>query len=308
MFAVQIPVYVSLASATLVEQTFPGSADPAMWHVEEQHWRACVVDVNLTSIASASCLHRVPRSDVQVLRGLEHVSGDRFASDLRPLPLAVFLSTLPQRVRDANPARRSESQRSKEDALVAELPWVEKHLKPKKPPISFPDVEEHGESSGSDAGLGSDFDMPLVAGSRDELADLRLQWEDDPLYRTEDFKLKVLGGAWTLSVHGVVADALTGLAIGEHVQTWCRTRHVPMSFRCELALYTIEHCATMVRTWCAKMQHFFNISLTKADGAPFTDADREAFVYLADFEALALAFAGHRQGLNRIRQIRRLFA
>jgi hypothetical protein len=305
-FAVQNSIEVMLARAVEVELPLPGSSDPVAWHAESLCWHAFVVDVDFGHNVSVSFMHGIDRRDVQVVHGLTYAGGARYKSEFAAVSIDEFLRLLP--VGQAKAPSVPTTRKRKTDAIITELPWVEKLIKGRPAMIVSKEDGSDNESSDDDIGIDPDMEASVLADNWDELADMRQQWENDPLLRSDDFKLKVLGGPWTLAAHGVISDALSGITIGEHAIDWCRVRALNLSFRCEIALYAIENCAVLVRTWCIKMQYYYNLSLTRPDGVGFTDADRAGFVYPPEFELMAATtFVGHARGQRRVQQIRNLF-
>jgi hypothetical protein len=92
------------------------------------------------------------------------------------------------------------------------------------------------------------------------LEKFRQQWEESVELRCHDFQVSLLGGSWTAKHRGVIADAFSGAAKGDRARSWCRSRRMAMSSRCEISLYAEEFASVLARCWCSRMQHLFNIA------------------------------------------------
>ena len=123
---------------------------------------------------------------------------------------------------------------------------------------------------------------------------LRVEHEDAPENRLESFHVSVR--AW--------ADAIQGIASTDAIKQWCKDRRVPMSARFEIDLYTAAKAAVFARSWCHKMQFFYNVA---SDARPFTPAELDSYREPSEFALLATELATHRQAAKRVTQIRLLF-
>jgi len=76
-----------------------------------------------------------------------------------------------------------------------------------------------------------------------------------------DFKVGVLGGAWTLAAKGKVADAIQGVASSVLARDFCTARQIQKSIRFDIEAYGPEICGILARAWCHRMQYFLNAEL-----------------------------------------------
>ena len=73
------------------------------------------------------------------------------------------------------------------------------------------------------------------------------------------FKVALLGGAWTSRHRGVACDAFQGSARGEAAKAWCGQYHLNKSSRYEISMYGERAASLLAKSWCHKMEHFYNI-------------------------------------------------
>jgi hypothetical protein len=139
--------------------------------------------------------------------------------------------------------------------------------------------------------------------------DLRREWVDHPQLRFDDFKVAVLSGAWTLLHRGVGADAIQGASRGAEPKRWCSKSKVPASARFEISTYSAANAGIMARTWCSKMQTFFNLCLsTGKDVTDLSPEDRSSWQEPSEFTALATQMSDSKLAMKRVQQLRALFA
>jgi hypothetical protein len=306
-FAIQNPVDMMLSKCAEQDQVLVGGSDAQFWHAESLGFHAHTLVVPHHVYKSVRFFLDVAIENVEVIYELEYTGNNNYCTILPAIPLSVFLQLVPLKASGAGGARAPPRKR-KVDAIIEDLPWTEKFLKRRQHAKAQPVDDDSDSDDSDDCGINVDDEVEFMLAQWDELTDLRKQWETDPRLRTDDFRLRVLGGKWTLGHRGVIADALCGYAVAEHIEQWCTARAVPMSYRCEISLYTIEVGAVMVRAWCTKMQYFYNLSLLAVPGLAFAQADIDAFFHPVDFLALQVGFRGNRVKLRQWQKVLNLFA
>ena len=155
-------------------------------------------------------------------------------------------------------------------------------------------VEQLDDSSNYDSSVADSDEDAKFTSEWEKLDDLRKQWEDDPTLRHGDFVVNVRGGD--------AADAIQ----------FCKDMGIPQTFRSEISLYDgAANAAALSRTWCHRMQFFFNLSKTLPHGTlAFTQEQKDTWTAPADFVALRTYFESmsHRAGINKCARIIALFA
>jgi hypothetical protein len=81
----------------------------------------------------------------------------------------------------------------------------------------------------------------------------------------DDFRVRVLGGAWTAAHKGVSFDAYRGECCCQQASVFLEAQQPPKSARFDVAVYTVAGAALMARTWCEKCQHLFDIATAHED-------------------------------------------
>ena len=93
--------------------------------------------------------------------------------------------------------------------------------------------------------------------AREGLAAVRAAWT----WEAQDemnFYTRILGGAWTQSELGVVADCVSGFARA-WVQDWCERYDMASSARFGFARYGRAGAHQLCREWCRRNEYFFRI-------------------------------------------------
>ena len=306
LYAVQSPTYyVALCPLKQKETHLPEPTRPTIvLSTRRERVRFCF-HCNFACMASAADVD-VPLEKVKVLRALKHTGGTEVVSCERPELLQDYFHRIPERVRNAAGGSGGGTGR-RSDSLVELYPWLREHQD-----------KTHGftdQSTGGDRASGS------APGSKEETAhlddeDIQQMLEDldkaraalsaDPEPSTDDFKVSVLGGHWTMEHHGVGADAVMGSARGNAAKAFCTRRGVQQGIRFNYSVYGAEACGILARGWCHKMQHFYNLELSRPNGRELVFGAERVETYREPTEFARLSEGAAGAVTNRIRQIRDL--
>ena len=121
-----------------------------------------------------------------------------------------------------------------------------------------------------------------------------------------DFKITLLGGKWTKENRDVSFDAVKGAPRqNSSAEDFSVAYGLGKSARFEIALYGLNVALVLARTWCSKLQYYFDIF--EASGEVlyrFKDDDHRAWREPAEFADSVEVSAG--QPLKRMEWLRRL--
>ena len=99
----------------------------------------------------------------------------------------------------------------------------------------------------------------------EELADIRERHAAEPV-DDEAFFFRVLGGVWTKTHKGSVADAAGGYARHELAKMWCGVFDWPKQNAFYFSRYDEENSVIMAHEFVRRSNHFFNIWFRESTG------------------------------------------
>jgi len=178
---------------------------------------------------------------------------------------------------------------SHKDALTREFPWaaqglakLQREAKPKKVKAELPLIagssEENEEAEDEDDVVEAAF------------AELRRRNNDldlEHLSTWDDFKVQLesLGG---VRKSGVPYDAFRGYSRTELAEQFCRANRSPLSATFAFSVYTEHKAGVLARSWCHRLQYFFDKSLHHPDLlCTCTPAERSSYQEPSELTALA---------------------
>jgi hypothetical protein len=310
VFAVQKPLFLSVSPMREEDvyagapgasaSTFEGLLEPEVTHS---------FHINFFDNRGGYAMAGVDESNVQVLTNLIHVGGTRAVTYDLPVPLQVFFQSLPDRPQSASQnTKEDQANHAHREKLVDKFPWLHKL-----------DFQREGTScppAGGDGGPGREPALPHDAHMADadvdamfvEFAAHRAQWADGLPATTDDFKVTLLGGRWLAAHHGMAYDAFQGASTNQRAKLFCRNRNMPFSARYNISTYGNAEASMLARTWCHKMQHYYNVAVAAGNDAhPFTDEHHHAYIEPTEFTRYADAADGNRAIIGRVGQFRSLF-
>jgi hypothetical protein len=308
ILAVQQPRYISFCRVERRESTMPWPSMTADWEPVYRAWSRHIFDVKWTDIFGAESLPPLDPKNVKVFWDLEYVSNTGYSSRHDPIPLDIFIleSPVPDAVKegDGEPSSRS----SKPSTKRTMNPVLEKQaLKHKL--VSYSEgshVAADDSESGSDADI--DIDAETERRAWEELAEARAILDATDVPRFDDFRVVARGGESVMAKKGVGADCYTGKAQGLDVEDWCRRKGVCFSARFEISTFTAVRSQVMARTWCHKMQFYYNLAISSADPLrPFTAVERASWVPPTEFTRASAEMVGNVHCTRRVAYISNLF-
>ena len=250
-----------------------------------------------------------PEGQLRVLTGLWHQGGNVVFSDAATVPLKDFLSRLPslkeQRPRAA-PAKHP-GRVGNPEVLATTHPFLEHFLSettrkaassstPGAKPVD-PDVEDEE---------GQPLDDEALAAAFDELHKAREAWGPTEESLVEDFKVNLLGGAWSLQTKGKAVVACLASAKTPRATNWCVQYGLYRSGRFEVSVYGEHAAQTFARAWAHRMQFFLDLYLASNERQyRYTQGDKDSYLEPTEFTALASTLMG--KVLARAAQLRDTF-
>ena len=134
----------------------------------------------------------------------------------------------------------------------------------------------------------------------------REEAEEEEGAAPDDFRVRVLGGTWSVASKGVALAAYSAEARPGEPAAWAAAYHFGLTARFEVSIYTATGAACCARAWCAKAQYFYNIYVNSGDeNYEFSSADVEGWKEPEDLTSLAAGLAVPR-ALKRFAWLRAL--
>jgi hypothetical protein len=252
----------------------------------------------------------VPEDQLGVLTGVWCQGGNVAFCDAAAVPFGAFLERLPplkeQRSR-AGPAKPNPGRAGYQVGLETAYPFLQHFLSEtpaKAASGSSPgagSVDSDGPSEGSQP-----LDDEALAAAFDELHKAREAWAptDDSL--GEDFKVNLLGGAWSMQAKGKAVVACLASARTPRATKWCVQYGMHRSGRFEVSLYGEKAAQAFAHAWAHRMQFFLNLYLaSNEDRYRYTQSDKDSYLEPTEFTAMASTLAG--KMLSRASQLRATF-
>jgi hypothetical protein len=212
------------------------------------------------------------------LQGLTFQPGAAMMTDLSPMSLADFMTTLPAL---AKAHERTDKPRLPRDkAALAEAsaahPWMEDYLSlPANP------GDQAGQSAASRADdAQEDLDeLPDDALARvwQELQDKREQWAVDAVCYGEDFTTIIRGGPWTAIHKGKAFDRCAATAKPGGPSQWCVQHAMNKQAHFSFNLYGEVVASSLAAEWCKRMQFFYNLWLGSGQAYTYGPEDKVAY-------------------------------
>lgn len=137
-----------------------------------------------------------------------------------------------------------------------------------------------------------------------ELREKREAWLGEPAV-ADDFRVAILGGAWTQQAMGKPYDNFMGKAASAKAKSWCQQYGCPASSRFSIAMYGEHAASQMASAWCHKLQYYIDISQAASPGPyRYTEDDHGGYQEPSAFTECVTALKGKQ--LARAQQLRSL--
>lgn len=302
LYATQSPQYASFSKLDLVEYLHPPC------RITGKNWSdvtAGVFKLHFTvdfgSPTSWTALAALQADSLSVLPHMFHVHGDRVGVDGDPVPWRRFVADLPGLVPPAAAQSSGGSAAPKQTPSDAPA-WL----------TSFSESQSrrpcHTQPLANDTQEDTDRSLPLdddaLNDILNELHQAREAWALKDDVRTEDFRVAILGGAWTKKNLRVSIDAYKGMSRTSEADAWYRRLGLKLSARYDVSVYGAALASTLASAWCHRVQYYFSVS-KKCGTERFSDEDHEAYKEPATLAALSDHAHGQLQGrLVQLRAIR----
>ena len=252
---------------------------------------------------------------VEVLTPMAYLGDGRMGCHNPPVPWAHCIAGLPQRA-EPRAAQQMPRRIAPTARLLEEHPWLQwlpqfQARAAGAGSASGPELEptapaEASEEADEPEGEGEVMADEKIESIFAELEARRAELHGDPTAATDSFRLSVLGGPGTLRATGKEYDAYQGRAAGREAESFCALYGLQKTSRYSTGLFGDAKASLLGRTWCAKMQHYFDVWRTNGGGAyVFTAADVAAFQEPGEMARWYDSEAGpHRARIDALRKLK----
>lgn len=307
MYIKQSPHFIMFAPLKAVEVYAPATeVNHTNWEdLALATWRATFEVADFTKFAAWYELPQVLLSRIAVLHGLSYVGGSTLCSDVPEQPLGEVLAQLPVPAAKGR-ATAAAGTKDAQASLLAKYPWLSGSLEEEgaragQPGPSKAQKLQHDEPELCDDLAQEDYDAVFL-----HLQRAREEAEEEEGAAPDDFRVRVLGGTWSVASKGVALAAYSAEARPGEPAAWAAAYHFGLTARFEVSIYTATGAACCARAWCAKAQYFYNIYVNSGDeNYEFSSADVEGWKEPKDLTSLAAGLAVPR-ALRRFAWLRAL--
>ena len=92
-----------------------------------------------------------------------------------------------------------------------------------------------------------------------ELLQKRAEWGAKYVVRADNFKVAVLGGAWTMRFNGVACDAVKACAVSKETKEWRARYDLPKEASYAARKYEADYAIGLALFWSSRMKHDLGI-------------------------------------------------
>jgi hypothetical protein len=305
VYAVQSPFYLAVSKLRLLEEFRPVGS---LRTIGLRPWEQFALHCNFAANCSAADMPAISDNGIFVIPEAFHRGQSRITSLYHPEPLAKFLLTLPAPERSEPKAKSARKSKEDKEDLVLAFPWLAE--------LDLREGFSKGSSTQSSKGESSqkhqesfcleERDALQIEAFMKSLDEARAALVlDKALPASDDFKVCLLGGKWTMEHKHTAYDALQGSARGALAKDFCRKRELQMSMRFDVSAYGEATCQILARAWCHRLQYFLDQEVAHPDfqGKDFPADVVAAYQEASEFSKLASSGAG-KALQRRIDQIR----
>ena len=204
-----------------------------------------------------------PAEDIRVLLDLHMLAGGQIVSGSDFVALETFMSWLPPiRLAQSKAPKNEPAPPKRPASFLAKHPWMTKFVEEEeaassstyvKGTSSKPSHAEEGEEGDPEALADGDIEAIFTA-----LEERRAAWDLHAEGEHADFKVSLLGGAWTQAHKGQAYDAFRGVVReGSKAEQWCLQYHLQRSARFDTSTYGEAGACTMAHARCHRMHFLF---------------------------------------------------
>ena len=269
-----------------------------------------VFAINYADCISAADVVVGARDHLSCLFRLVHEGGTRVTSDMQPLALEYVLEGTDC---DLGPVELVETQT--EGATASGDPTFEKLVTTTLPWLQFLDYKQGFTAEGPAGSEAVEAENAVI--DEDEVWEGLARLERARAAEVEvaaalpdrDFVSKVRGGESEVYRSGDIVHAMQGQCSGAEATAWARM-HGASTFKATVSEHGVEEAKILVRSWCHRMQYFYNLEMSAAPSSDFSFAPAVVEAYGEPTELAALAgMVGHpkwQKWIKRIEAIRRI--
>ena len=255
VYATQNPMHAELLPLQQVEVPLPVVATvPDLITASDQHYEFLFKAEWCKAINATSIPFDVT-TKIFVLPHVHCTRGDFLASHLDQVPLLEFVKSAMGGGAKPAPKQVAPGPPKVDASLLAQFPWLSNY------------VSQGGSQSGGSHFSHGAEEAPKLMTMDDDAIDqafalLNSKKEELAIADysiVENFKISLLGGAWTQQHKGVPCDAVKAYASGNAAKAWCSRYALPKDATFALRKYGEEQAHSLALEWCRKLEYFYLI-------------------------------------------------
>ena len=310
LFAVKSPK-LYLGMCQLYPVTIPSMHDLAA--VPPPVTETFAFNINYADCASAADVVIGPNDQLRILFRLRHRGGTLVTSDTQPMLLDMLVDAEGCDFGPAETKAKGENQKTnidpEFDQLVHEMPWLQ-HLDFKQGFTSGEAEEGDGGFATSSKGKMADIDEDQIweGLANMEKARSALAVETEAVC-PRDFVPKIRGGTSEVLKSGEALHAVQGQCTNKDASDWARIRG-QTTFKATFSEHGPVESKVLVRSWCHRMQHFYNLEMSAPADSDFAFTEVMVKDYQQPTELSTLAaqvsHPKYRKWLPRIEAIHKI--
>ena len=292
VFMVKAPYYLAMCALQRIADPAQDAltSDTASDRMDDAIYRFVC---SYPSFATAADVTVGDADRLRILFRVVHEGGTRLASTSLPVDLDFILrGSQEDMVVEAGVPEESAPVDTGYDELLKVMPWL-LHLDDQHGFSSTKVRAAGGASSSKGGGNTEDDDCELdeetmLAGLADMEKARRSLVEEDIHEGTRDFHPKIRGGPSQMLKSGEAVHAAQG-ASNNNGSAWAKRHGLQVSFKATYSEYGVANSNALVRSWCHRMQHFYDVEVAARAGLDFVFSQDVLDAYIEPTELTALA-------------------